>query len=425
MKTISISNLKALAIIVFILSSFNYPVQGFVLQNNLQDTLGFNQFKGKIEDSKSKKALSFATISLRNTNISTVSNSEGEFSIKVPKDQLSEELIISFLGYKNKSVPLRELNPESNIILLEPFNISLGEVVVSANDAELLIQNVLSRIEQNYSSDLKLMTAFYRETVKKRKNYVSLSESVIEIEKQPYSNSADDFIKLFKGRKHTDVNMLDTLEFKLQGGPYGAVYLDIMKYPSIIFTDNPIAAYQFNLENNTQIGERKVFVLSFKQRPGITEPLYYGKLYIDTESLAVIRATFNLNVENRKAISTMIVKKKPIGSEVFPTLASYQINYRESGGKWIFAYSRADLIFRVNWAKKLFNSTFDSTVELAITDWKQVDSDPKKNTLRLRENVIMIDKVSSFTDLDFWGEYNIIEPEKSIETAIKKIQKKM
>jgi len=36
----------------------------------------------------------------------------------------------------------------------------------------------------------------------------------------------------------------------------------------------------------------------------------------------------------------------------------------------------------------------------------------------------MTDKVRSLADPDFWGEYNIIEPEKSIESAIRKIQRK-
>jgi hypothetical protein len=37
----------------------------------------------------------------------------------------------------------------------------------------------------------------------------------------------------------------------------------------------------------------------------------------------------------------------------------------------------------------------------------------------------MMDKLTDFADPEFWGEYNIIEPEKSIETAIKKIQRKI
>jgi hypothetical protein len=34
------------------------------------------------------------------------------------------------------------------------------------------------------------------------------------------------------------------------------------------------------------------------------------------------------------------------------------------------------------------------------------------------------DRVKSLGDPDFWGKYNIIEPEKSIETAIRKLQRK-
>ena len=38
-------------------------------------------------------------------------------------------------------------------------------------------------------------------------------------------------------------------------------------------------------------------------------------------------------------------------------------------------------------------------------------------------NVIMNDAVDGFGDSEFWGAYNVIEPEKSIESAIKKIKK--
>jgi len=37
----------------------------------------------------------------------------------------------------------------------------------------------------------------------------------------------------------------------------------------------------------------------------------------------------------------------------------------------------------------------------------------------------MVDDVSGFSDPDFWGDNNIIEPEKSIENAIEKIQRQL
>lgn len=426
-KTIKSINreVKIIALFLFILGLGS--AEANTLSRNLieNDSTKFSQFKGKVSDIRTKKELSFATLSLIGDNISTVTNSEGEFSIKIPNNKLDGRLLISFIGYKNKTINLKELKAEDNTILLEPYNIQLGEVIVSPNNANQLIMQVLSKIEQNYGSDQNLMTGFYRETIKKRKTYLSLTESVVEIQKQAYNSTAEDIIQLFKGRKYTDYNKLDTLSFKLQGGPYTCTYLDIMKYPEFIFTDDPLANYNFTLENNTQIGDNKVYVLSFKQKAQIVEPLYFGKLYIDMESLAVISGNFNLNIENKKAVSNLFIQKKPSGSEVFPILASYQINYRELDGKWLFAYSRGDITFKVNWAKKLFNSNYDSTIELAVTKVEKKSNEANKSTERLKQNVIMIDKVSNFADVEFWGEYNIIEPEKSIEAAIKKIQKQL
>lgn len=428
MKTLINLVIKAImttSIISFIVVSGPESLWASSPKSVLQDTLGFIQYKGKVVDSKNRNTLSFATLSLKGTNIAGVTNSEGEFSIKIPKSNADGELLFSYIGYKNKTVKLQELKAENNLITLDPSNISLSEIIVSTNDAEVLFKQVMSKKEQNYSEDINLMTGFYRETIRKRKNYLSLSESVLEIQKQPYRSEIDDFIELFKGRKNTDYTKLDTLTFKLQGGPYTTIFLDIMKYPDFIFTDDPIKNYEFSLENNTQIDDKKVYVLAFKQRPAVLDPLYYGKLYIDTESLAVISATFNLNVENKKAVSALFTQKKPSGSEVYPIEASYQINYREQNGKWLFSYSRGDITFKVDWTKRLFNTNYESSIELAVTDWKKKTNDTPKATQRLRQNVIMIDKVSNFADPEFWGEYNIIEPEKSIETAIRKIQRKL
>lgn len=420
-----IKGIMTISVLLIIIGSGTVKLIASTPQSNLRDSITFTQYKGKVVDSKSKKELTFATLSILGTNIAGVTNSEGEFSIKVPKNNSNAGLMVSYLGYKNKIMSLQELKPENNLIELEPFNIALSEIIVSTNDAEILFKQVMSNRERNYSEDQNLMTGFYRETIRKRKNYLSLSESVIEIQKQPYLSQIDDFIELFKGRKNTDYTKLDTLTFKLQGGPYTTIFLDIMKYPDIIFTEDATANYEFTLENNTQIDEKKVYVLAFKQRPQIIDPLFYGKLYIDTESLAVISATFNLNVENKEAVSKMFTQKKPAGAEVYPVEASYQINYREQNGKWLFGYSRGDITFKVDWDKKLFNTTYETSIEMAVTDWKKKTNNSAKSTQKLRQNVIMIDKVSNFADPEFWGEYNIIEPEKSIESAIRKIKRKI
>ena len=63
---------------------------------------------------------------------------------------------------------------------------------------------------------------------------------------------------------------------------------------------------------------------------------------------------------------------------------------------------------------------------MAVTDWGK-ESEKKSIDFKekLKPSVIISDEASGFTDHQFWGEYNVIEPEKSIESAIKKIQKQL
>jgi hypothetical protein len=63
---------------------------------------------------------------------------------------------------------------------------------------------------------------------------------------------------------------------------------------------------------------------------------------------------------------------------------------------------------------------------MAVTDWgKTAEKKSIDFKDRLKPTVIISDEASGFSDPQFWGEFNVIEPEKSIETAIKKIQKQL
>ena len=391
---------------------------------NAADSSSFDQFKGSILDSKTKNELIYASISVAGTSLSTISNSEGKFAIKVPKDKENASLIISFLGYKNKVVSIKDLKSEKNIIYLEPSSTLLEEVFVKLRDVKTIFTGVLNNRSQNYGDDPLQMTGFYRETIKKRRTYVSLSESIVKIQKQPFSDATQDQINLFKGRKNADYTKLDTLNFKLQGGPYSALYIDLIKNPANIFSEDAFELYDFNLEDVTQINGNQVYVLAFKQKPSYENPLYFGKLFIDAKSLAIVSATFALNVEDKVKAGRLFTRKKPAGVDLYPTEVRYQLNYREQNGKWIFDYSRADLTFKLNWDKRIFNTVYTTTVEMAVTDWKKQEVGDSQNAQKLNSTVIMSDKVSSLSDPDFWGAYNIIEPEKSIEAAIRKIQRK-
>ena len=59
--------------------------------------------------------------------------------------------------------------------------------------------------------------------------------------------------------------------------------------------------------------------------------------------------------------------------------------------------------------------------EIAVTDRTNQNVVEFTRAERLKPNEIIADKVSAFNDENFWGGLNLIEPEQSIENAIKKV----
>ena len=415
---------------VFFLLFLGVPTSvsaAFLYQEIQEQENPFNQYQGKIIDSETNNPLVFATLSIENTNISTVSNTEGYFSLKVPKDIEEGQVSVSFLGYETKTIPLSQLKENKNEIALIVSFMELSEVKLAVpKDAKSLVRETLLRKGENYFDDPTLMTAFYRETIKKRRKNVSLSEAVVNIYKSPYNTDRRDALQLYKARKSTDYDKLDTLAIKLQGGPFNTLFVDMIKYPQYIFTDETFDDYNFSFENSTKVDDRLIFVINFKQKESILDPLYQGKLYIDADKKILTSAIYTLNITDREKASKMFVRKKPAHANVWPTDIAYRVDYREKNGKWYYGYSNVLLEFKINWDDRLFNSVYSMTCEMAITDWeKNITGESPKFKDRIKSSMILEDEAIGFSDPDFWGEYNIIEPEKSIESAIKKIQRQL
>ena len=393
----------------------------------MAQTINYSEYTGEVLDSNSKKALVFATLTVNNTNVTTITNSEGQFSLKVPREYINNNLTISFLGYKTKQISISELENEKNKIFMEEFVMALSEASIDApNDAEVLVRETLDKKGSNYLNENTVMTAFYRETIKKRRTNVSLSEAVVNIYKTPYSSNKTDALELYKARKSTDYSKLDTVALKLQGGPFNTLFVDMVKYPNYIFTPETLGYYDFSFDTSTRVNDQLIYVIDFKQKPEIIDPLYNGKLYIDAENKILTSAIYSLNITDRKLASQMFVRRKPKNAEVWPTEVSYRVDYREKDGKWYYGYSNVLLEFKINWDKRLFNSVYSMSCEMAITDWeKNIENTIPRSKDRMKASIILSDEAIGFADPDFWGEYNIIEPEKSIESAIKKIQRQL
>ena len=390
------------------------------------ENISFKEYHGKIADASNKEGLAFANISLLNSNISTISNINGDFSIKIPENY-KPNIKVSFIGYSPKIVDLKNLKNKRNIILLDVYSIPLSEMILTIpKDVEGLVRKALFNSKSNYLNENLLMTSFFRESIKRRRRNVSLTEAVSKIYKVPYESYKRDVIEFVKLRKNTDYSRLDTLIVKLAGGPFNTLFLDIVKYPNFFIPKENIPLYSYVIKRTTKVNNSPVYVVGFKQKENIELPSIQGELYIKVDKLVIISANFNLNINNKDFIKNLFVVTKPKGANVWPLQAKYKVDYVEKNGKWIFNYSNLLLKLKINYDKKLFNTSYTFASEIAITDWTQNNSLAlPKNKMRVKPKIILSDSKLGFIDLDFWGTDNIIEPEKSIQNAIRKIKKQL
>lgn len=418
------------ATILFVLAVLfpvSQEIQAATYFQDLPQDQEYTEYKGRVLSSDREKPVGTAQLTVLNTNIATVTNDDGEFSLKVPSSIDAAVVRVSYLGFESKNVALEYFSEEGTEIFLNPSVEELSEIsIYQAEDAGKLVRTMLSKRGDNYLDQKTNMTAFYRESIRKGRKNVSLSEAVINIHKKPYTSSGREDIVLIKARKTADYDRLDTLALKLRGGPYNALYVDVMKYPEYVFNTDDISDYSFSFDEPTQIDDQFLYVVNFEAKEK-SAPWYFGKLYIDAQTHTLVRADLNLNIDNRALASRLFVSKKPGSTRVYPIEVKYRIDYQEQDGKWFYGYGSAELIFVVNWKRKLFNSRYYVQSEMAVTGWEPDPGDvnPRRSDNYLKPTVVIADDFSGFSDPEFWGSNNIIEPDKDIQNAIDKIRQQL
>lgn len=388
------------------------------------DSNDYIVISGIIKDKQSKKKLDCVSISVPGTNIGTVTNADGRFSLKLKETDLPKKLEISHIGYADNSYSLGRQRLIDQVIWMTPYTNLLDEVIIHPNNPVSIVMEAIKKIPANYSSQPTMLTGFYREIIQKGRRYINISEAVLDIYKTRYDESVDkDRVQISKGRKLLSQKSGDTLAVKLEGGPTISLYMDIVKNLDFLMNLDNLSDYSFRMEESVNIGNREQYVISFEPKVILPYALYYGKLYIDKGKLSFTRAEINLSMNDKLKATRAILHKKPLGLRFKPIELSCVITYKNRGDVTCLNYINSNIRFKCDWKRKLFSTNYTVLTEMVVTDSKGGDIAviPYKNSFK--RNQIFSDKVADFNNENFWENYNIIEPTESLEHAVSKLKK--
>lgn len=393
-------------------------------RQRVHSSVPYKLIRGLVIDARSRRPLPYSSIFLLNRSTGTITNTSGRFELKVPPDESTDTLGISYIGYSLFRIPLSGVDTTSLVIRLSTEKVQIREIIVRPLDPIYIITKAIERIPENYDRKPSLFTAFFRETTRKDQKNISLSEAVIHIFKESYSSLRQDQIRIFKGRKGQYQEEKEFVDFVVQGGLYNTLQLDIVKnLPSFLDADY-FALYEYQIDRIITHFDRPTYVIGFDQREGVKYPCFTGKLYVDVETLAIVGSSFELSQKSMSYATGIYVVKSPRKTGVRPVSARYEVFYRYYHDKWNLSNVRSDILIRVRRKKSnqqdRFNADFESTSEFVVT------GRDTSNVARFRTNEVsrprdvLVDQIGE-VDKEFWGNENVITPDEPIEKTILRI----
>lgn len=398
---------------------------GGVCQAQVMSVDSLMVVSGVVKEGVHKKKLAGATLSVTGSNIATVTNDDGFFSLKLPKKMTGAFIRIQHLGYVSGKVriPAPDTRPAMLEIRLEPSPKMLDGITVYGAEPRSLIENAIRKIPSNYSASRNYFSSFYRETIRKGRRYIGVSEAIVDVSKNSYASRqiSGDRVRLVKGRRLVSQRPSDTLAVKIAGGPMMPVVLDVVKNEDLLFSLPELDFYEFTMEAPATIDGRSQFVVSFRPKVKVDYALHKGKVFIDRETLSFSRAEFSLDVSDKAKATRAILYSKPRGLRFNLQEVEFLVSYKYQDGVSYLNYIRTKTRFKCDWKRRLFSSGYTACAEMVMVDR---DDDPSRVIPRdeaFRRKDIFYDMIGDFSDSDFWRDYNIIEPAESLEKALLKL----
>lgn len=371
--------------------------------------------QGKIVDQRDNSPLAFAHLSLVDGRIGTTSNEDGYFILQLPRRFEKDSIKVSYLGYQSTVVAITARGNNQMEIKLKPAGIDLKEIVVRPNDVDpiMLVKTMLRKLGRNYPKKPKNSTGFFREVI-----YLNTSpptemlyaEGVLEFYKTGYkskirSRDAVRIIKgvrkpLFYGYKHAE----DTLSLPaISQGSHLGILVDIVKTLPDFLEPRFWQRYKFQHIGYSNIDTFNLHIVKFKPFSEERLGLFEGKLYIDANSMALVKAIF---IPTRRTVDRYN-RLHGVGQRLPIKLNSriLEVNYSNYQGTWHLKSGHVinqyvDIRTKVPFVNKM---------DMIITAIQAGKGQPIPSEQALHKESVFAVLVNT-PSAQFWEGYNVLAP---------------
>lgn len=383
------------------------------------------RIRGIVIDAETKEKLPYAHIEMQGSNVGTVTNSLGEFSLKLPSSSGMDSVLVSYLGYEANIFPISSFLEEEKMQLhLKPDAIKLQEVVIQ-KDQKSLIEEAIEAIPMNYDLEEMMLDGFWRAQMMNDDETIQLSESAFEIYRMGTQYNKQDLkMKILRGRISRDSAAFEKLK-NLQAGVSPS---NLFKVSFLIghrlFSEKVLKKHEFDLVDVTTYNGLSVYVLEFDRKSDYRKTGYKGRMLIETESLAFVRITYGLSynkgknprlLDDSRFIGWVVGLSESIWNENYT-----ELNYYKKNGKWYLSHSRYDASWSLIKSKDNYFEKVDYKADFLITDMIK-DNYVLPSSDEFAKNRILENQFGG-EDPDFWKDFNYLVPDENFDKIFEDIR---
>jgi len=370
-----------------------------------------------------KQPVPYADINIPKKGLGTATNINGEFLFIIPSTSNADSLVITCIGFNTKIIAISALTAGPATITLSKSNTPLQEVSIAYRDPMKIIQKAIDRVPDNYINNPHVTRGFYREYTKNSIQPLELSEAVFDIYNFGYADKRDDMFKLIKARD--EKNERDFHGIEVGQKPRSIFNDDVVKHINNdgIFGKEGVKRHDFEVAGIVDFKGSPAYEIDFKEKPGIKETTFRGKVFIDTKTYAFLYFDYYMSPTGLAFtkvgdFATRMLMKL-MGMQFTLKTDHTQISYQKVVGKWVLSGVVGDNELYIK--SPGFNYDFTANLKFnyvvtAVDTTQTAPFDEKMNKNDAIENHDTNEGEA------FWKDYNVILADFNTEDVVKKIK---
>jgi hypothetical protein len=246
--------------------------------------------RGYVYDKDASNApLGMAAVHIKNTQLGGLTEDNGYFEIPIPKINLKDSLIASYVGYMAKGMSIANYKEGDTLrIYLSSSVETKADVVITSYNARGVLLKAIENLKKNLYRDSIVQTGFYRQYHKENGKYVRLMEADVSVAfnvKSPYKYSFHEFIKVNKQRRS------ENYERNVDAMNHGDHFADLLKENPFSYNRGTLLnpknidffAPKFESEDSVQ------YVINTEYKESSSAKLERAKIWVEKETFAILR----------------------------------------------------------------------------------------------------------------------------------------